>query len=176
LTLASSFSRGSSKSCRLKEKLEDPMKLHRLAPAAALAALAFSAQAAQSVQGDWITQSGSAKVRVAPCAGGKLCGTVVWIKNPLDKTTGKPQLDAKNPDPALRTRPIVGLQLIKDFKPASGGRWTGGTIYDPESGKTYASKLALNPDGTLKVEGCISIICQAQTWKAATPSAGRPAE
>ena len=89
------------------------------------------------------------------------------MKAPLDRVTGKPQLDAKNPDPALRTRPIVGLQLIKDFKSAPGGKLSGGTIYDPQSGKTYASKLALNPDGTLKVEGCISIICQAQTWRTA---------
>ena len=46
-------------------------------------------------------------------------------------------------------------------------RRPGGSIYDPQSGKTYDSKLSLNPDGTLKVEGCISIICQAQTWKPA---------
>lgn len=143
------------------------MKLHRLALAGAAAALATSAQAAGTVQGDWLTQSGSAKVRVAPCAGGRLCGTVIWMKTPLDKITGKPQLDVKNPDPNLRTRPIVGLQLIKDFRSASGGKWSGGTIYDPESGKTYASKMGLNPDGTLKVEGCISIICQAQTWRSA---------
>ena len=153
------------------------MKLHRLAlAAAATLALASSAEAAATVQGDWLTQSGSAKVRVAPCAGGRLCGTVVWMKNPIDRDTGKPQLDERNPDPALRGRPIVGLQLIKDFRAAPGGRWTGGTIYDPESGKTYASKLGLNPDGTLKVEGCISIICQAQTWKPANPSGARPAE
>lgn len=149
------------------------MKLHRRPLAgAATAALAISALstpgwAAGTVQGDWMTQSGSAKVRVAPCAGGKLCGTVVWMKTPLDKTTGKPQLDVNNPDPALRTRPIVGLQLIKDFKSGPDGKWAGGSIYDPESGKTYASKLGLNPDGTLKVEGCISIICQAQTWRLA---------
>jgi uncharacterized protein (DUF2147 family) len=137
-----------------REKLEDPMKLHRLALAVTAAlAMTTSAQAAAAVQGDWLTQSGSAKVRVAPCAGGKLCGTVVWMKDPLD--------------PALRSRPVVGLQLIRDFRSAPGGGWSGGTIYDPNSGKTYASKLGLNPDGTLKVEGCISIICQAQTWKAA---------
>jgi uncharacterized protein (DUF2147 family) len=151
-----------------REKLEDPMKLHRLALAVTAAlAMTTSAQAAAAVQGDWLTQSGSAKVRVAPCAGGKLCGTVVWMKDPLDKDTGRPQLDEKNPDPALRSRPVVGLQLIRDFRSAPGGGWSGGTIYDPNSGKTYASKLGLNPDGTLKVEGCISIICQAQTWKAA---------
>lgn len=143
------------------------MKLHTtLALAAAMAAGATAAQASSSVQGDWLTQSGSAKVHVGPC-GDRLCGAIVWLRNPLDKATGRPQLDANNPDPALRGRPIVGLQLIKGFKPASGGRWTGGSIYDPQSGKTYDSKLSLNPDGTLKVEGCISIICQAQTWKPA---------
>lgn len=144
------------------------MKLFRMtAIAAGLAALAGSAEAAGTVQGVWLTQTGSGKVRIAPC-GSKLCGTIVWVKNPLDKTTGKPQLDVKNPDPALRDRPIVGLQMIRDFKSVPGGRWAGGSIYDPESGKTYASKLNLNPDGTLKVEGCIAIICQAQTWKPAT--------
>jgi uncharacterized protein (DUF2147 family) len=144
------------------------MKPFRMtAIAAALAALAGSAEAAGTVQGVWLTQTGSGKVRIAPC-GSKLCGTIVWVKNPMDKTTGKPQLDVKNPDPALRDRPIVGLQMIRDFKSVPGGRWAGGSIYDPDSGKTYASKLNLNPDGTLKVEGCIAIICQAQTWKPAT--------
>lgn len=144
------------------------MKLFRMtAIAAALAALAGSAEAAGAVQGLWLTQTGSGKVRIAPC-GSKLCGTIVWVKTPMDKTTGKPQLDVKNPDPALRDRPIVGLQMIRDFKSVPGGRWAGGWIYDPESGKTYASKLNLNMDGTLKVEGCIAIICQAQTWKPAT--------
>lgn len=129
-------------------------------------AIALAAQAASPVQGDWLTQSASGKVRVAPC-GDKLCGTIVWLKNPLDKATGQVQRDANNPDPSLRARPVVGLQLIKNFKAAKDGRWTGGTIYDPESGKTYASKIGLNLDGTLKVEGCIAIICQAQTWKRA---------
>lgn len=143
------------------------MKLHALALAAALAAAATAAQASSPVQGDWLTQSGSAKVHVAPC-GDRLCGAVVWLRNPLDKATGKPQIDANNPDPALRNRPIVGLQLIRGLKPAPGGRWTGGSIYDPQTGKTYDSRLSLNPDGTLKVEGCVSIICQAQTWKPAS--------
>ncbi|HQN52720.1 MAG TPA: DUF2147 domain-containing protein, partial [Phenylobacterium sp.] len=72
-----------------------------------------------------------------------------------------------NPDPKLRDRPVVGLTLIKDFRQATQGKWVDGKIYDPQTGKTYASKLSPNPDGTLKVEGCISVICQAQTWKRA---------
>jgi uncharacterized protein (DUF2147 family) len=138
-----------------------------LAPAALIATLfaAGAAQAADPVMGDWMTSTGSGKVRIAPC-GDKLCGTIVWLKKPLD-AKGQPQKDEANPDPKLRDRPVVGLTLIKDFRKATQGKWVDGKIYDPQTGKTYASKLSPNPDGTLKVEGCISVICQAQTWKRA---------
>jgi uncharacterized protein (DUF2147 family) len=130
-----------------------------------LAALALSlfagpALAADPVEGEWLTQAGSAKVRIAPCAtkADRMCGTVVWLKNPGVK-------DTKNPDAKLRDRPILGVNLIRDFKQAGPGRWTGGKIYDPESGKTYDSKISANANGTLKVEGCVLVVCQAQTWK-----------
>jgi len=125
------------------------------------------AQAAGTAAGDWITQNGLAKVHIAPC-GQDLCGAVVWMKEPLDPETHQPKKDEHNPNPALRGRAALGLQIIHGMKPAGDGRWAGGTIYDPQTGKTYTSKLTRNPDGTLKVEGCIAILCQAQTWKPAT--------
>lgn len=137
------------------------MRAKILAAAAVLAA--GPAFAADPVEGDWLTQGGSAKVRIAPCAAqpAKMCGTISWLKNPADaKAT-----DANNPDPALRKRSILGLPMIRDFKPAARGRWTGGKIYDPNSGKTYDSRISVNPDGTLKVEGCVVVVCQAQTWR-----------
>jgi uncharacterized protein (DUF2147 family) len=126
-------------------------------------ALAGTAHAQGSVHGDWLTANGAGKVRIAPCAD-KLCGTIVWLREPLDKATGQPQKDVHNPDVALRGRPVVGMQMIKGFKAAKDGRWTGGTIYDPKTGKTYASKVALSPNGTLKVDGCIAVVCIAQVW------------
>lgn len=128
--------------------------------AAAASLLAAPAFAADPVEGEWLTQAGTAKVRIAPCAGkaDRLCGTVVWLKNAGAK-------DANNPDPKLRDRAIVGMNLIRDFKQAGPGRWTGGKIYDPESGKTYDSKISANANGTLKVEGCVLVVCQAQTWR-----------
>ena len=143
------------------------MRARILVLAGILAATGVSAQATGTAQGDWYTQSGSAKVRIAPC-GSTLCGTIVWMKDPLAKGTGKPATDTNNPDPAKRQQPILGLQMIRGMKPVGVGRWSGGTIYDPQSGKVYASKMIVNSDGTLKVEGCISIICQGQTWKPAS--------
>jgi uncharacterized protein (DUF2147 family) len=134
-----------------------------------LAAGASPAFAADPVEGQWLVQGGSAKVRVAPCAAdkAKMCGTIVWLKNPNDKA-GQPVKDANNPDASQRGKPLVGLNMIRDFKSAGPGKWTGGKIYDPGAGKTYGSKMSLNGDGTLKVEGCIAVVCQAQTWKRAS--------
>jgi len=130
-----------------------------------LAALILLAPAAHAgaVEGDWMTPKGGAKVRIAPC-GGKLCGTITWLKAAVDKA-GQPQMDTRNPDPALRARPVVGIAFLHGFMPAGADRWSGGSIYDPGSGKTYDSKMSLAPDGTLKVEGCVAIFCQAQIWR-----------
>ena len=140
-----------------------------LAAALAFAAVAGGAHAADPVEGQWLVQGGSAKVRIAPCAADKarMCGTIVWLKQPTGKD-GQPVKDANNPDASQRGRPLVGLNMIRDFKPAGPGKWSGGKIYDPGGGKTYGSKMSLNGDGTLKVEGCIAVVCQAQTWKRAS--------
>lgn len=137
------------------------MRIAGLAIAAAL--LASPAIAADPVEGEWLTQGGSGKVRIAPCAGrpDRLCGLITWLSDP---NTAKAR-DTNNPEARLRTRPLIGLPMIRDFRKAAAGRWTGGKIYDPGSGKTYDSKISINPNGTLKVEGCILVVCQAQTWR-----------
>lgn len=117
---------------------------------------------------EWSTPENGARIRLAPCANDatRACGTIVWLKQAQD-ANGHPMRDIANPDPDLRGRALVGLLLVRDFRQSGPGRWTGGKIYDPNSGRTYASKLSVNVDGTLKVEGCVTIICQAQTWRPA---------
>lgn len=128
------------------------------------APLAFAggpALAADPAEGEWLTQAGTAKVRIGPCPNqaGRLCGAISWLKN------DPKAVDNKNPDPKLKGRPIMGMMMLSGFKSSAPGKWTGGKIYDPESGKTYDSKMSVNANGTLKVEGCVTVICQAQTWK-----------
>jgi uncharacterized protein (DUF2147 family) len=136
----------------------------RIAVFASLA-LAFSASAALASAtpvGVWYTQGKQGKVRIAPC-GDKLCGVIIAGRG----QDGKPASEARdeaNPNPALRNRPILGLQILRDFKPTGPGRWGGGKIYDPNTGRTYDSKLSLSGGGVLKVEGCVTVICQSQTW------------
>lgn len=125
---------------------------------AAAAMLSAPAFAAQPIAGRWTTLGGKAIVQIMPC-GATMCGRIDRI---LKLTPGRPDTDVKNPDTQLRDRPLVGLVLLSGFKQA-GEHWQG-TIYDPESGKSYSSKVSRNVDGTLKVQGCVAFICRTQIW------------
>ncbi len=129
--------------------------------AAALTAFFLLAGAAPgpSVQGLWLTSDHKGIVRIAPC-GSKLCGTIARV---LDTSPARPATDRNNPDPALRGRPILGLPILSGFG-RSGNQWTGGRAYDPETGRSYKSTLALNPDGSLKITGCVLFICESRRW------------
>jgi uncharacterized protein (DUF2147 family) len=130
--------------------------------AVALLLSAAPAWAADPIEGEWLTPDGGSKVRIAACPDKpeQMCGVVSWLPAAQAK-----DLDARNPDASLRSRPILGVPTIMGFKQAAPGKWTGGKLYDPASGKTYNGKLSANPNGTLKVEGCVLMVCQAQTWK-----------
>ena len=66
--------------------------------------------------GLWLTQKGDARIQVSKC-GAALCGKVVWLKDAIDPLTKKPQTDDKNPNPALATRSMIGVQLFIDMNP-----------------------------------------------------------
>ncbi|KAA0121693.1 DUF2147 domain-containing protein [Methylobacterium sp. P1-11] len=122
---------------------------------AALAAglLCGTAQASDP-SGIWLTETGTSRVRIVPCGSG-FCGTIV-------SAPGK-GLDAKNPDPALRTRSVVGVQILS--APQVDGAGFSGTLYNPNDGKTYSGSLKLTSANTLEVAGCVmSVFCKRQTW------------
>lgn len=124
-----------------------------------IAGAASPAAAASDVFGNWMTQDRSAIVALQRC-GTSVCGRIAKV---LAHKPGHPSTDVNNPDPKLRSRPVEGLTILSGFV-RSGNRWEGGRIYDPEGGKSYKSKLALNPDGSLSVSGCIAFFCRSQRW------------
>ena len=129
-----------------------------------LSSPAFAADG-KAVYGTWMTESGSAHVEIADCGDGTPCGTIVRLTNPGSAGA----LDTNNPDPELAKKPILGSRMLWGFK-AKSSKWSGGRIYDAESGKDYKSKIKLLDDGTLEVKGCISIACKAQIWTAVPTS------
>src|SRR6478672_1337377 len=101
-----------------------------------LAAPSARAQGPGEPTGVWLTQAGDARVRVSKCGGG-ICGVIVGLKEPIDPATGKPQVDDKNPNPALARRPMIGLPLFSSMHATGPGKWSG-QIYNADDGSTYA--------------------------------------
>ena len=129
---------------------------------ALLAALPAKAQTGFDPSGVWLTQAGDAKVRVSKCGGG-ICGVIVWLKDPINPSTGKPQVDDKNPNPSLARRPIIGLPLFRGMPPSGPNKWSG-HIYNADDGGTYVSSVSLSGPDTLKVEGCVGALCGSESW------------
>lgn len=116
-----------------------------------------------AVMGTWLTEDGTSKIRFEPC-GAQPCGKIVWMKYPVDQTTGKPPVDRNNPDPKLRNRPLMGLVIFSNLKPSSPTEWSA-TAYNAQDANTYDVTLRMKPDGNLELEGCLfGIICMGQTW------------
>ena len=110
-------------------------------------------------------KNGFSHVKIEDC-GGKLCGSLIWLKEPLSKE-GKDKIDSQNPDPSQRSRKMLGLPLLNGFvSDGDGKEWSGGTIYNPDDGKTYSCKLTMQDPKTMKVRGYvgISILGKTQIW------------
>ena len=130
--------------------------------AALLAAPSARAQSASEPTGVWLTQAGDARVKISKCSGG-ICGVIVWLRDPINPATGKPQVDDKNPNPALARRPMIGLPLFSGMRPSGPNRWSG-QIYNADDGSTYASNVSVTGPDTLKVEGCVGALCGGENW------------
>jgi uncharacterized protein (DUF2147 family) len=96
--------------------------------------------AAASPLGIWMTEKKEGKVRIEAC-GNDICGYA------MDKKT-----DAN------------GDKVLINMKPGDN-KWAG-KIYDPKSGSTYDSTIALKGNDELRVQGCAfgGMFCGGQTW------------
>ena len=127
-----------------------------LSPVLKLTAQDFKAD---DIVGVWLNEDKDAHIEIYN-DGGKYFGKIIWLKTPIDEKTGKPKVDDKNTDPALQSRPVMGLLLLKDFVFDGDEEWEDGEIYDPKSGKTYSCYMEF-PDednlDNLKIRGYIGI-------------------
>ena len=75
-------------------------------------------------------------------------------------------LDENNKDRALRSRAVIGINVLSGFlvKDIKQRDFKGGRIYDPRRGREFKSSLHLKDDGNLEVEGCLAFICDSEEW------------
>lgn len=129
-----------------------------------LCSISGIAQKKDDIVGKWLNATGEGQIEIYKRAD-KYSGKLVWIKEPNDER-GKPKLDVKNPNANLRSKPILGLEILKDFV-FEENKWTDGTIYDPKTGKTYSCNLTIKTNGQLNIRGYIgiSLIGRSESWK-----------
>lgn len=113
------------------------------------------AQEADKILGIWWNEEKTSKIEVKK-EDGKYIGTIVYMI-PEKYENGAPPLDDENPDEALRSRSIVGIQILNGFEYNDKDKeWKDGTIYDPKSGKTYDCYGWLENDELLKLKGFVA--------------------
>ena len=115
-----------------------------------------AAAAERPPTGEWRTGDGRANIRIDDCDG-VLWGIISWEKEPGG-------VDLYNSDPAARTRPTLGLHILRAMKPARPGLWQG-EVYNPENGKSYDSRISLASPDVLRIEGCmLGFLCGGENW------------
>lgn len=132
---------------------------------------AAHASEAGRVLGLWYTPERDVTIEITT-DGKTFSGRIVAMDEPIhpadapDGLAGKPKTDTNNPDENLRSRPIVGLQLVGGFTFGGGNEWIDGTIYNPRDGETYQCVMTLQEDGTLEVHGYVGIplFGKTQIW------------
>jgi uncharacterized protein (DUF2147 family) len=116
-----------------------------------LPVMAFAAGA----EGDWWVHDKQARIRIADC-GGIVWGVISW--------EAKPGVDTHNPDPAKRSRPMLGVPIVLGMKPAGTNKWSG-SIYNSAFGQTVTGAIALNSPDTLRITGCVlGFLCGGENW------------
>lgn len=120
-------------------------------------------QQPDAIVGTWVNASGKGHIQIYK-QGDKYYGKLVWLKEPND-AQGNPKLDVKNPNASLRTKPLLGSIILRDFV-YDDKEWNSGRIYDPQNGKEYKCFLRLKDSKTLNVRGYVgvSLLGRTETW------------
>jgi uncharacterized protein (DUF2147 family) len=107
------------------------------------------------------TKAEKSLVRISD-VGGNLSGKIEKLMDPTKQ-------DAKcdKCEGARKDQPINGMTIIEGVKKnADEPYWDGGTILDPNNGKTYKVRLTPKDGGkTLEVRGFIGFLYRNQTWQ-----------
>ena len=126
-----------------------------------LLAFVCSPALASEPVGEWLVKDGGAQIRIEPCADA-LWGVISW--------TREPAIDSNNPDPAKRTRSIVGVSILRGMKAVSANKWEG-EVYNAQNGKMYSASITLVSDDILKIQGCVfgGLFCGGENWTRVQP-------
>jgi len=132
---------------------------------AALAWLGAAQAQAPTPVGVWTTFSDSTgkpegRVRIEE-RDGEFSGIVTEV---FSKTNPNPVCDLC--EGALKNKPVIGMLILRGLR-ADGDGYGGGTILDPDDGRTYRCAMTLRDDGLrLEIRGYIGFpwLGRTQVW------------
>ena len=104
---------------------------------------------------------GGAKIKIESCGQQNLCGFIAQSSPSHDPATGQIVKDKNNVDPAKRSRPLVGVQVLMSMQPNGASKWSG-QVYNHDNGQTYSGNLIELGPSIIKIEGCWLIICDGE--------------
>ena len=110
----------------------------------------------EDVLGLWLTAKGESKIEIFKSDSVTYAGRIVWLKEPNDED-GKPKVDKKNSEDSLKTRPVLGLMIMRGFSYDGDYEWSGGKIYDPKSGNDYSAKFKMVDHNNMELRGYVVI-------------------
>lgn len=118
-----------------------------------------------AILGRWITASENCIVDVYK-QNNEFRAKVIWFKQ--GKKPMNEWVDEKNPNPALRNRKLLGMEVLRGLHYSEDEKqWVDGIIYDATSGKEWDSIVWLTDDNLLKVKGywVFRFLSQTKTFK-----------
>ncbi len=116
----------------------------------------------EDILGTWLSEDKEVKIQIYQ-KGKAYAGKIVWFKQ--GKDTGKLPYDVKNPDPSLRSRKILNLEILSGFVYQSQSqKWTKGQIYHPQQGQVYRGAMWLEQADVLKIRGYWGMLYRTNTW------------
>lgn len=96
----------------------------------------FNGFSQHGLEGVWKSEDEKYILKIASI-GDEYQGRIVWLQREKDEK-GNPLLDSKNPDEKLQKLPVKGGKILKELRyNPSNKQWEGGTVYLPDTGKTF---------------------------------------
>jgi uncharacterized protein (DUF2147 family) len=129
--------------------------------AAIIGSSAANANGPAPITGRWQTDDGKAIIEVAPC-GNAMCAKISRFL--VTQPAGGAR-DGNNPDKALRSRPLLGVQILSGLR-ADGSEWKG-QGYSPEEGRNFRATVTTKGN-KLNLKGCVAVFCRTVQWTRAS--------
>ena len=112
------------------------------------------------IVGIWEADDGSVKLDMYK-AGAAFEARLLYGNQVVESDNVTFKLDTRNPDPALRSRSLKNIVFLSGLR-WDDGEWTGGSLYDGSSGRTYTCKATIK-DGKMYLRGYLGISALGQT-------------